>query len=254
MENEGIKKLRKAMLVYLIGAVLTLIGTIAGVLFLNSVNLNLFLASPNSSFPNSSFPNSTFPNSTFPNSSFPNSSFWSIMIICGIVMIISVIISVLALLLIRSGFKILASTNKELDLGILGATLQLAGVVILMLAVLVLLAIFLSLMSSIAGSVGATGSVGAGAGFTNALIEVIYVYIFLIIGGIIAFVGAILLLVAFLKLGSANDSTVIQVGAVFYLLFAPIGAILLYIGLGDLLKKPLKEPLKEPSSGGTQEN
>ena len=253
MENEGIKKLRKAMLVYLIGAVLTLIGTIAGVLFLNSVNLNLFLASPNSSFPNSSFPNSTFPNS-----SFLNSSFWSIMIICGIVMIISVIISVLALLLIRSGFKILASTNKEFDLGILGATLQLAGVVILMLAVLVLLAIFLSLMSSIAGSVGATGSVGAGAGFTNALIstgiEVIYVYIFLIIGGIIAFVGAILLLVAFLKLGSANDSTVIQVGAVFYLLFAPIGAILLYIGLGDLLKKPLKEPLKEPSSGGTQEN
>ncbi len=135
----------------------------------------------------------------------------------GILVIVAgvgVVLALVSIILLFRGFRMLKAKSAGIGIGATGILLEIVGVV---------LGGILSSLSSL------------GAGGVYALIG--------IIGYIIAFIGAIIVLVGFWRIGSAYDSTLLKVGAVLYLLISIVGVILLYIGLGDAIKK-------ESGSGG----
>ena len=198
MANAGIGKLRKAMLVYLVGFLVTVVGYFLGFAPL------LAAGSSHSSLASTA----------------------SLLIFVS-VMIVGIIVTIVALLLIRSGFKMLATTDSGYGIGALGALLELIGLAFFFLAAVVALVGLASLSSS-------TSGFGALAAFAGTLLAMLGLFA---LGALLAFIGVVLILVAFWRVGSKNNSSLIKIGAIFYLLFGLIGVLLLYIGLGELEKK-----------------
>ena len=186
--STGIGKLRTAMLIYLVAFVLSLVGYILGVAVASSPVASLGGTSPSTAIP------------------------------FLILFIIVMVLAIVALFFIRSGFSALASNNRKYGIGATGALIELVGAILFIVAVGVIIA-----------SVAAATTGGFGAAIGGGLAGLA----FFGIGGILGFVGTIMLVVGFYRIGSDYNSTAVKVGAIFYILFSLIGVILLYVGLKD---------------------
>ena len=160
--GNGIHKLRLAMLIYLVGSILGIIGAFVGLLpkLLSPTSASAALASGT---------------------------------VYLIVLILGLVLGLVALWFMRSGFKTARKTDPRFGIGVTGTTLEIIGIIFIGVASVLLII-------TIAGSVsGAAGLGGARAG--------LFVTLGLIfIGGILAVVGAILVLVGFFRIGS-NTTT-----------------------------------------------
>ncbi len=125
---------------------------------------------------------------------------------------IGLVIILFAFWYLYNGFKSLKASRFPNDAGrtgIIGVTIQVIGVVISFVSVI--------LTGFAAGTVAELGVAAA--------------------GGIIAFVGAIFTMLAFYKVGSNYNSTIVKVGGILFLLINFVGDILLFIGLDEITKK-----------------
>ncbi|HUC38894.1 MAG TPA: DUF973 family protein [Candidatus Acidoferrum sp.] len=192
--NMGIGKLRTAMLIYLIGALLGVVGSFSGLSpALSGASLG---ATPS-------------PSALVP--------YLAILVVGGI-------IALVALITMRSGFKMMASSNNTYGIGATGTLLQLIGIIFVVIAVILLIVTYLS--ASSASSVGGAAlTVLGGSAASLGLIG---------LGGLLGFIGAILVLIGFWRIGSSFNNTLIKVGAIFFILFSLLGVILLYLGLRDI--------------------
>ena len=214
----GVGKLRMSMILYLVGTIVVLVGFFLGAF--NLLSLSTMLGSQGSSYPGytsgSSYPG--FPNYTNASAVASIASVQAIgaamvYIIPGMIAaIVGYVLSLIAVFLLRSGFKSISSSNRSYGIGTTGALLQLIGFFMFLVGFIAFGALlFVSPGAAIAGSFGMLALVA--------------------VGGIISFIGAIMALVGFWRLGSANNSALIQVGAILYLIFPFLGAILLLVGL-----------------------
>ena len=194
-DTSGIGKLRTAMLLYLIGSILGIVGYIYGV------------------------------SQALGGGAVPVTSNFAALIPYLAIFIIGLVLAILAVFYMRSGFSILARSNSNYKLGATGALLDLIGIILVVLAVIVIFVSLLSLSSASPSS--GLSAVGVGIGGSLAALALFG------IGGLLAFVGTILLVVGFYRIGSDSNSGIVKAGAILYLLIPFIGVILLYIGLKD---------------------
>lgn len=127
------------------------------------------------------------------------------------VFVVGIILEITALLWARSGFKLLRAVNGSYGIGVLGNTIIIIGAVLVVVAAAILLT----------------------AGLYGTLIGLVI----WVLAAILALVGIILTMVALYRIGRSNDSAVVQIGAILYLLISIVGVILLIIGLRELSRK-----------------
>lgn len=174
-----------------------------------------------------------------------------------VLLMVGVIIQIYAVFNIRQGFKILKSNDPDYGIGATGALLELIGFAISAVAVVILLVGVASLVSSFSSAVsGASTSTVIGAGiaaFAGVAVLFLAFIGFLVIAGIIAFIGAILVGVGLFKIGSKYGDGLTQIGGILYIIIPLIGVILLYIGLGGVIKSGKaagKAPQNPPGANG----
>lgn len=213
---KGVRELKSAMLMMIVAGVLMLIGAtgliIASLMFLTT-GLTVTHSPTVSSV--SSYPMYV-----------PTSSTVSVAVLMALV-IAGGILNILAILKLRVGFASLRLVDFRYGIGYTGAILSLVGIVI------VLVSAFLE-MGGLIWVLTAPPTVNTAptiSGVTTAYTAL------LVIGLLVAFISYILLAIAFFRLGSDHKMTIIEVGAVFFILINFIGAILLFIGLTKLLNK-----------------
>lgn len=130
-------------------------------------------------------------------------------------MVIIVVLYILSYSKLKEGFSVLSSIGKDVGIGSTGLTLMLIGVIIMLI---------------------------------GAILTVVLIGIFIIpIGGLILFIGNILFGIGLYKVGSTYNNTLTQVGGILVIIpvgiLQFIGAILSYIGIGDIIKKlPSSQP------------
>jgi hypothetical protein len=192
----GAGKLRTSMLIYLIGGILGIIGSFAGVI--PAVTGQSMAAGTSASLPTAYLA----------------------------LTIVAIIFAITALLFMRSGFKILKGINARYGIGVMGTTLEIIGGILVGIGVILLIGVVLA-----AYSASTTGSSAVGYGLSS-----IGILGLIGIGAIIAFVGVILTMVGFWRIGSDYNDGTIKVGAILYFIINIIGVILLYFGLKELQK------------------
>jgi uncharacterized membrane protein len=206
--SDGIRKLRTAMLIYFVAFILIIIGYVAG--FSQVVSSTAALGGSHPS---------------------------TIMLYLGL-FIAGFVISIITLIYMRSGFSILASANSKYGLGKIGALLQMIGAIFFIIAA----GLFISSLVAAASTSSTSAIAALGTGIAGTFASAgLYA-----VGAILSFVGVIMLVVAFFRIGSEYNNTAIKVGAIFYILFAVIGVILLYVGLGSALRQ--KQQVSVPPS------
>ena len=196
--GNGIHKLRLAMLVYLVGSVLGMVGGFVGLLpgLLSPASVSAAAASAT---------------------------------VYLIVLIIGLVVGLIALLLMRSGFKIVRTADTSYGIGVTGTLLEMIGIILIGVAVAILIATL--------GSAALSGGISGAGGLGGALVGVFATIGLIVIGAIIAFVGVILTLVGLFRIGSKYKNALVEIGAVLYLFITFVGVILLYIGLGEIERK-----------------
>ncbi len=195
--GNGIHKLRTAMLIYLVGSILGFAGFFVGLLPRLSMGATSSAALAGG-------------------------------ITYLIILVIGLILGLVALLLMRGGFKTLKKSDPAYGIGVTGTLLEIVGIIFVGIAAVLLIITVAGAASSTASAV--FNSVGAIAGVFATLGLII-------IGGIISFVGVILTMIGFFRIGSKYSNALVQVGAVLYLFIAFVGVILLFIGLNEIEKK-----------------
>ncbi len=209
----GLNKLRTGVLIHIVGALLW-----TGAIIVAWIGLAAFSAYQSVAVPCTGIGCPT-PATALPN--FP---------IAALVALIAVLasgagITFVGFWFVRSGFKMLEPSMSTLGTGALGASLQIAGVLaVAVTAVLLVVAVILSGMSS-------TSSAGQGLSGTIAFIAGLGV---IVIGAVIWFVGIILVLIGFYRIGNTYNNNLVEIGAIMYLFMGFIGAILLFIGLSEV--------------------
>ncbi len=190
----GVEKLRTAMILYLVGLAVIVIGGILAIV--GGV------------------------------SHVPGIIYWP-------VLIIGFAIFLLSFFLERKGFAIISSANESYSIGSVGALLQLIGSAIFLAGIVLIAVINLLTIGAAVHSLQQPN--GASAGYValtgTGTMSAIILLVAIFIGGAIIFIGSILAIVGFWRIGASNNSDMIQVGAILYLVVNIIGAILLMIGL-----------------------
>lgn len=200
----GVHKLRSALLLYFIGIIIVLIGIFAG------GGLSLL----------SGFGTQT---------AGLNSGQIGGIVIYLVADIIGLVLGIIGIFITRSGFTVLKRVDKSYGIGATGALLMLIGLALVVVTLILLLVIYASIAALSTSSSGAAAilPIGILASLAAGLA---------VIGAILAFVGLILTMVGFWRIGSKYNNGLIKAGAILYFLITIIGAILLYIGLGEVEK------------------
>jgi len=127
---------------------------------------------------------------------------------------IAIVLYLVALIKIRSGFKVLTYTGKNVGIGYAGTSLIFISLILYVLAIILVI-------------VGVNSSL-----LLSTLID---------IGGVLGIIGYILTNIGFYKVGSEYNEGVIKTGgilaAIFIIPILPfIGYIMIYVGLGNIEK------------------
>jgi hypothetical protein len=130
-----------------------------------------------------------------------------------VIFLIAILTDILGILRIRKGFSILNTAGLGTGIGSIGALLILLG------PLLVFVGIILLIPAALSGNVA-----GAIASFTGLNIG----------GDVIGFIGLILLIIGFYKVGSHFNNGTVKIGSIL-LILGVIGFIILYLGLGSVL-------------------
>ena len=146
-----------------------------------------------------------------------------------VVLAIGLALGIVGLLFMRSGFKILQKSNERYSIGTTGTLVEIIGAIIVGVAIVFLIA-----------GVASAGSITTMGHQAGAALNILGAIILLVVGGITVFVGAILAMIGFFRVGEAYRSDTIKVGAILYLIITIVGVILLFIGLWDIESKGRK--------------
>jgi len=213
-ELSGLEKLKKGSLYYIFSAFLAVIFI---VLFIVAIFIGETFGTTTVTLSNST--------SVLTNSS--NLAALSLFSIAGILFIVALIIEILGIINLRSGFSLLSGMIQDIRVGKTGTTLWIITVLLSFLLPVLLVAIGIGISFS-------TGSTLSGMAVTTILIYVMDGVIFVL--GIIA---NILVGIAFYKLGSVYRSSTVEVGGVLIAtsILAFIGFILTYVGLGEVIRR-----------------
>jgi len=169
----------------------------------------------------------TLSNSTSVLTNSSNLAALSLFGIAGILFIVALIIEILGIINLRSGFSLLSGMIQDIRVGKTGTTLWIITAILSFLLPVLLVAIGIGISFS-------TGSTSSGMAVATILIYVMDGVIFVL--GIIA---NILVGIAFYKVGSVYRSSTVEVGGVLIAtsILAFIGFILTYVGLGEVIRK-----------------
>jgi hypothetical protein len=130
-----------------------------------------------------------------------------------VIFLIAILTDILGILRIRKGFSILNTAGLGTGIGSIGALLILLG------PLLEFIGIILLIPAALSGNLA-----GALASFTG-----------LNMGGeVIGFIGLILLIIGFYRVGRYFDNGTVKIGSIL-LILGIIGFIILYLGLGSVL-------------------
>ena len=122
------------------------------------------------------------------------------------------------------GFNGVSSEISGTQIGAWGAVIKLIGSIISVLFTLFMIFYFIS---------------NRGGEF---LIEDFLMFISFSMGlGIIGLIGAILIGIALYKIGDEYDNTLVTIGGILYIFLSWIGAILVFVGLGEIIKQEPKK-------------
>ena len=218
-ELPGLEKLKKGSLYYIFSAFLSAIFI---VLLIVAIFIGETFGTTTVTLSNVTLSNST---SVLTNSS--NLAALSLFSIAGILFIVALIIEILGIINLRSGFSLLSGIIQDISVGKTGTTLWIITALLSFLLPVLLVAIGIVISFS-------TGSTLSGIVGATFLVYVIDGVIFVL--GIIA---NILVGIAFYKLGSVYSSSTVKVGGVLIAttILAFIGFILTYIGLGEVIRR-----------------
>ena len=171
--------------------------------------------------------NVTLSNSTSVLTNSSNLAALSLFSIAGILFIVALIIEILGIINLRSGFSLLSGMIQDIRVGKTGTTLWIITALLSFLLPVLLVAIGIGILFS-------TGSTLSGIAVATILVYVIDGVIFVL--GIIA---NILVGIAFYKVGSVYRSSTVTVGGVLIAtsILAFIGFILTYAVLGDVIRR-----------------
>ncbi|MFP3233665.1 MAG: DUF973 family protein [Sulfolobaceae archaeon] len=130
-----------------------------------------------------------------------------------VIFLIAILTDILGILRIRKGFSILNTAGLGTGIGSIGALLILLGPLLEFIGVILLIPAALS--GNILCSVGSFTGLNIG-------------------GEVIGFIGLILLIIGFYKVGSYFNNGTVKIGSIL-LILGVIGFIVLYLGLGSVL-------------------
>lgn len=132
-------------------------------------------------------------------------------LIAVVMILVVVVLEFISTIMMIIGIIELKNANKNYAIGFYGVILQFIAIILILIPVIA---------SLLAGSLAAAG---------------IGIFAFLI-AALLSFVGAILVIIMFWRLGSDYNIDLVKIGGVLYLFIPPIGAILLYLGLNKMVK------------------
>ena len=169
----------------------------------------------------------TLSNSTSVLTNSSNLAALSLFSIAGILFIVALIIEILSIINLRSGFSLLSGMIQDIRVGKTGTTLWIITALLSFLLPVLLVALGIGISFS-------TGSTLSGIVGATFLVYVIDGVIFVL--GIIA---NILVGIAFYKVGSVYRPSTVEVGGVLIAtsILAFIGFILTYVGLGEVIRR-----------------
>lgn len=152
----------------------------------------------------------------------------------GSVLLVTQLVSVY---LLYGGFSHLEKVDPKAGTGKTGSILFLVGIA-------VLTVIFIAV---IVNSIPLLNQVSQGTNITASNVFAIPgLSIFEIVAGIVSFIGIIMVVVGLYNVGTIFQDSTIKVGAIFYILFSFIGAILLLVGTSSIIRR-IKETSTEPA-------
>ena len=195
IEIEALKKLKSVNLILIITPILILIGIIAGVGVLFG-SASLALGGP------SSLPSAI------------GGVAFALLLLVG-VPLAGVILGLIAIFKLRSGFRDLSSVFPEAGIGASGGLLLLIGYIVFILFPLGSLLAILTINPGLL----ILQSVGLG------------------LGGIIYFVGQILTAIGFYRVGNRYNESLVSIGGILTIFLPFIGYLLNFIGLGKIINR-----------------
>jgi len=146
-----------------------------------------------------------------------------------VIFLIAILTDILGILRIRKGFSILNTAGLGTGIGSIGALLILLGPLLEFIAVILLIPAALS--RNVAGALASFGGLNIG-------------------GEVIGFIGLILLIIGFYKVGSYFNNGTVKIGSIL-LILGIIGFIILYLGLGSVLDSLKSGTLPGSTMGAT---
>jgi len=145
-------------------------------------------------------------------------------------LIVGVILSIISLLFLRSGFKELVRAGRDLKTGLTGASIYLVAFVLLMIGVAVLFTSLVQVLPSISSNAPPPSPY---------LAPLVGGVLIVIIGAIAALVGVIMVIIGLYKVGSIYQDGLIKVGAILIIIpyLNIVAPFLLFFGLGNAIRK-----------------
>jgi hypothetical protein len=133
-----------------------------------------------------------------------------------VIFLIAILTDILGILRIRKGFSILNTAGLGTGIGSIGALLILLGPLLEFIGVILLIPAALS--GNLAGALASFGGLNIG-------------------GEVIGFIGLILLIIGFYRVGSYFNNGTVKIGSILLIIpiLTIIGFIMLYSGLGSVL-------------------
>lgn len=140
------------------------------------------------------------------------------------------ILQVTSLIFLRSGFKYLVQAGKDVKTGLTGSTLFLVSVPLLFVGVVVILVYLIRVLPLISQNSTPTLSY---------LTPIFGGVVLVVLGGLVALVGLIMVLIGLYKVGSQYGEGLIKVGAILTIIpyLDLVAPFLIFFGLGNAIKK-----------------